>query len=145
MARAPVVKLRKAEPLQDYYQDREGNRYSVARLIDDSKDLQVFACPVAALCVGDRIWEGENIIGMAYHFKKVMDADLTVPIIIDWNGDIADGRHRLIRAIAEGKRTLPAVRITWKPDPCRPCQETAEQPTTSVASQYFWLKYGIKL
>ena len=122
MARAPVVKLRKAEPLQDYYQDREGNRYSVARLIDDSKDLQVFACPVAALCVGDRIWEEANILDMAYHFKKVMDADLTVPIIIDWNGDIADGRHRLIRAIAEGKRTLPAVRITWKPDPCRPCQ-----------------------
>jgi hypothetical protein len=48
-----------------------------------------------------------------------MDADLTCPILLDWNGDIADGRHRLIKALAKGRRTLKARRITWKPEPDR--------------------------
>ncbi|MDH0777516.1 hypothetical protein N5C96_29300 [Delftia tsuruhatensis] len=32
---------------------------------------------------------------------------------------IADGRHRVLKAIALGKRTIKARRMTWKPDPCR--------------------------
>ncbi len=35
----PRVKFRAIDPLQDYYQDRDGNRWSVARLVDDAKDL----------------------------------------------------------------------------------------------------------
>lgn len=41
------------------------------------------------------------------------------PILLDWHGSIADGRHRVLKAIALGKRTIKARRMTWKPDPCR--------------------------
>lgn len=123
MSKPPKVRLSKSEPLQDWYCDREGNRYSVARLIDDAKDLPVFDVPVAALRLGDEIWHGETILGLAFHVKKCMDADLDCPILLDWEGGIADGRHRLIKAIATGKRTLKAKRIDWKPTPDRPAEK----------------------
>jgi hypothetical protein len=111
--------MRAAEPLQDYYRDRNGDLYSVARLIDDSKDLPVFDVPVAALDLSDRIWDEANMHGLAFHVRKCMRADLSCPILLDWNGAVADGRHRIIKAIATGKTTIKARRMTWKPDPCR--------------------------
>lgn len=120
----PKVKLREAEPLQDCYQDREGNLYSVARMLDDAKNLPVFEVPVSALSLSDEIWGGCNILALAFHVKKCMDADLSFPILLDWNGDLADGRHRLIKAIATGKRTLLAKRFTWKMDPDRPAEKS---------------------
>lgn len=110
--------MRDAEPLQDWYQDRDGNRYSVAHLLDDTKSLPVFEVPIAALDLSDRIWAGENIFGLAFHVKKCMDADLSHPILLDWNGTLADGRHRLIKAIVTGKKTIKARRMSWKPEPC---------------------------
>lgn len=119
MSKPPKVTFRKAEPMQDRYSDRDGNLYSVARLVDDTKDLPVFDMPVAGLCVGDVIWVGSSILELARHVRQCMDADLDCPILLDWNGDIADGRHRLIAAIAKGRRTLKARRMNWKPDPDR--------------------------
>jgi hypothetical protein len=48
-----------------------------------------------------------------------MDADLNVPILIDWTGGIADGRHRVIRALIEGKATVKARRLIERPAPCQ--------------------------
>jgi hypothetical protein len=115
----PKVRLRDAEPLQDYYRDRNGDLYSVARLVDDSKDLPVFDVPVAALDLSDRIWDDANMHMLAFHVRKCMDADLSFPILIDWHGSVADGRHRIIKAIATGKRTVKARRMTWRPEPDR--------------------------
>ena len=119
MTKPPKVKLRDPEPLQDYYRDRDGCLYSVARLIDDSKDLPVFEVPVAAIDLSDRIWDESNIYGLAFHVRKCMSADLSCPILLDWNGALADGRHRIIKAIATGKTTILARRMQWKPEPCR--------------------------
>lgn len=123
MSKPPKVALRAIDPLQDRYSDRDGNLYSVARLIDDAKKLPVFEVPVSALSLGDVIWAGENILGLAFHVRKCMKADLNCPILLDWYGDIADGRHRIIKAIATGKRTLKARRMTWKPEPDRPAEK----------------------
>lgn len=118
-ARAPVVKIRTADPLQDYYRDRNGDLYSVARLVDDAKDLPVFDCPLAALELSSTPWEGENMFSLAFHVKKCLDADLNCPILLDWEGGIADGRHRIIMAIALGRRTVKARRFPWKVEPDR--------------------------
>lgn len=124
MSKPPKVALRAIDPLQDRYSDRDGNLYSVARLVDDAKNLPVFEVPVSALNLGDVIWAGANILDLAFHVKKCMKADLDCQILLDWHGDIADGRHRIIAAIAKGKRTLKARRITWKPEPCRPAEKS---------------------
>lgn len=119
----PRVKFRAIDPLQDYYQDRDGNRWSVARLVDDAKDLPVFEVPLAALDLTGRPWDGDSLFDLAFHVKKCMEADLSCPILLDWNGCIADGRHRVLKAIATGKRTIKARRMTWKPEPCRKAEE----------------------
>lgn len=115
----PKVRFRDAEPLQDYYSDPEGNLYSVAKLIDDTKKLKPFKLPLAGINLANKPWDGLSIFNLAFHCKKVMDADLTKPIILDWEGHIADGRHRVIKALALGKKHVLAVRMQWKPEPCR--------------------------
>jgi hypothetical protein len=122
MKKPPKVTMRAAEPLQDRYSDRDGNLYSVARLVDDTKNLPVFEIPIAGLCLADVIWANASIDELAFHVRKCMDADLSCPILLDWNGEIADGRHRLIAAISKGKRTIKARRMTWKPEPDRPAE-----------------------
>lgn len=118
----PAVKLRASEPLQDFFLDVDGNRYAVARLLDDAKDLPVFEVPLAALDLTGEIWKGANMLLLAFHVRKCMDADLNCPILIAWDGSIADGRHRILAAIAKGRRTLPARRMTWKPEPDKPAE-----------------------
>jgi hypothetical protein len=115
----PELGFADIEPLQDYYHDGSGNYYSVARLVDEAKDLKPFDAPLAALDLSGEIWSGCNIFSLAYHCKKVKEADLSYPIILDWNGSIADGRHRVIKALVEGMTTIKAVRITWTMTPCR--------------------------
>lgn len=122
MAKPPKVRLRDPEPLQDWFSDTEGNRYAVARLIDDAKDLPVFEVPLAALDLTGEIWKGADMRLLAFHVKKCMDADLKFPILIAWDGSIADGRHRILKAIAIGKRTILARRMQWRPEPDRQAQ-----------------------
>lgn len=117
--RPPRVEFNRHDPLQDYYNDGCGNEYSVAKLADDAKGLPVFDCPLAALDLSGEIWSGSNMHGLAWHCRRVKNADLDEPILLDWNGVIADGRHRVIKALVEGKRTIKARRLPWKPDPCR--------------------------
>lgn len=87
-----------------------------------AKGLPAFDCPLAALDLSDQIWVGCCIADMAEHCKQVMDADLRHPIILDWEGAIADGRHRVIKALCEGRTTIKAVRLTYKPQPCKPAE-----------------------
>ena len=116
MAKPPKITFRENEPLQAYYSDKDCNLYSVARLIDDTKHLPVFDVPLAAIDLGGEIWRGCDMFDLAAHVKQVMDADLRCPILLDWRGAIADGRHRVIKAIAEGRRTIKARRMHWQPE-----------------------------
>jgi len=118
MPKYPAIKFREPEPLQDYYRDREGFLYSVAKLVDDTRNLKPFKCPLASLDLSAHIWDDQNIIDLAFHCKRVNEADLSKPIIIAWDGVIADGRHRIIKALSNGEKHIMAVRMTWKPAPC---------------------------
>lgn len=112
----PLITFRDIDPLQDYYND-DGECYLVAKLVDEAKSLIPFEVPIASLDLGTEIWENISIYEAAFHCEKVKEADLSYPIILDWNGRIADGRHRIIKAIMEKRKTIKAVRITWKITP----------------------------
>jgi len=116
--RPPKIKLSKGAPLQDEFHDGSGEYWGVARLVDDTKGLKPFDAPLASLNLSGKPWDGYDIIGLATHCKRSVNADLSKPIIIAWNGMIADGRHRIIKALMTEKRTIKAVRMNWKPTPC---------------------------
>jgi len=109
-----ALPLGRNDPLLEYYHT-EGKKWSVARLIEDTKDLEVFDLPLAGMDLSGAVWQGCSMFDLARHVRKCMDADLSKPIILDWEGTIADGRHRVIKAVAEGRKTIKAVRMTWKP------------------------------
>lgn len=110
------VKFADHTPLEGYYNDGLGNLYSVARLVDMCKDLEPFSVPLQGFDLSHQIWTGYSIFDLAFHVKAVNDADLSFPIILDWNGAIADGRHRLIKALVLGHSTIKCVRMHWKPE-----------------------------
>lgn len=115
-AAPPVVRFRDIDPLQDYYHAR-GEWFSVARLIDETKHLEPFDCPLASLNLSDITWDNHTLYGIAFQVHKVFECDLKYPIILDWDGQIADGRHRVIKALAYKHSTIKAVRMDWKPTP----------------------------
>lgn len=55
---------------------------------------------------------------MVMHMKAVNDANLNCPIILDDEGDVMDGRHRIMKALLLGKKTIKAVRFEKNPPPC---------------------------
>ena len=91
--------------------------WSVARLVELSKALPVFEAPVAAIATDYTISDANDIRDFAAHMRKVLEADLSYPIILAPNGVIMDGRHRLAKAILEGRETIKAVRFNDPPTP----------------------------
>ncbi len=103
----------------DVQESRLGKHtWSVARLITLAKDLPVMHIPLEHM---NMFYKYENLTlrELVGHMKAVQDADLRYPIILDEDGDIMDGRHRLMKAILEGKKTIKAVRFTENPSPCK--------------------------
>jgi len=50
------------------------------------------------------------------HIERCLEADLSYPILI-WEGEIIDGTHRTIKALAQSKKTIKAKIITSLPYP----------------------------
>ena len=53
------------------------------------------------------------------HMMSVNNADLSFPIIMDEDGEVLDGRHRIMKALITGAETIKAVRFEENPSPCR--------------------------
>ena len=92
--------------------------WTVARLIMLSKDLEVFEIPLNHLNVYNTYGE-LSLRKMVMHMNAVNDADLSRPIILDEDGELMDGRHRIMKAMLNGEKTIKAVRFDKNPDPCK--------------------------
>lgn len=55
----------------------------------------------------------------AAHMARALRAALDYPIVIGPGGDVMDGMHRILRAHAEGRATIRAVRLRERPPPDR--------------------------
>jgi len=64
-------------------------------------------------------YEKLNLREMIMHMRAINNADLDYPIILDEDGEIMDGRHRLMKAMLEGISTVKVVRFDENPHPCR--------------------------
>lgn len=93
------------------------HKWSVARLIELSREFTVMEIPLDHLNMADS-YRNLNLREMVMHMKSVNDADLRFPIIMDEDGEIMDGRHRIMKAILTGKNTIKAVRFEENPNPC---------------------------
>lgn len=88
----------------------------VANLIEHAKALEVFDLPLAAVYSGCAVWEPvSSAYGLAKQMRRVLDVDTSHPVILDQEGFIMDGWHRVARALIEGKSTIKAVRFIETP------------------------------
>lgn len=117
-ARFPKVPIDTAGHKNGFYSDGS-SQWDVARLWELTKDLPVFDCPLAGMDLSHTAWAGSSLSALAEHCKRVNEADLSKPIILDWDGAVADGRHRIVKALMLGKTTVKAVRMTYRPEPSR--------------------------
>lgn len=91
--------------------------WSVARLFELSKNLEVMEVNIDHLNIYN-IYEKLTLREMVMHMKAVQCADLSFPIILDEDGEIMDGRHRIMKALLTGKNSIKAVRFDENPTPC---------------------------
>ena len=93
--------------------------WSVARLIELSKDLEVFDIPLMHMNIALNYNE-MSLRNMVAHIDAVNRADMSLPIILDEDGEILDGRHRVMKALLLKIETIKAVRFKENPRVCRP-------------------------
>lgn len=92
--------------------------WSVPRLFELVRDLPVMEVPLNHLSLY-YTYEKMTLREMVTHMRAVNDADLDKPIILDEDGELMDGRHRLMKAMLLGNETIKAVRFDENPSPCR--------------------------
>lgn len=94
------------------------NHWSVERLIMLSSEFEVMEIPLNHLNIYHN-YERVTLREMATYIRAVNDADLSYPIILDEDGEVMDGRHRIVKCLVEGIETIKAVRFDLNPTPCK--------------------------
>ena len=94
------------------------HEWAVARLFELSKDLKVMDIPLDHLNVFNKYKE-LTLRDMVMHMRAVKAADLNLPIILDEDGEIMDGRHRIMKAMLNNAKSVRAVRFDENPSPCK--------------------------
>ena len=94
------------------------HHWSVSRLVELTKDFEVMQVPLDHMGIWHK-YKDLTLREMVMHFQAVKEADLTKPIILDEDGEVMDGRHRIMKAMLIGDKTILAVRFDENPPPCK--------------------------
>ena len=119
MNNPPIVELQTQGLAENIYTS-DGNIWSASNLVQwcKEKEYPVFDLPLAGIDLSYSPWTSlSNVKQIANHFKRVQSANLDYPVIIDDHGYIADGWHRIVKALVDGKSTIKAIRIQEMPQP----------------------------
>ena len=92
-------------------------RWIISALWELAKDLPVQEMPMSALNTSNLCPKINVMASFVGHIKNVLDADMSFPIILDDEGWVMDGRHRVAKALLEGRETIKFVRFEVTPYP----------------------------
>jgi len=112
------MKIKKWHDAGDQYCRLGSHHWSVSRLIDLSKDFEVIDADINLLNVYLK-YENLTLREMVMHMKAAMNADLSCPVILDEDGEVMDGRHRIMKAMFLGVDKIKVVRFDENPVPCK--------------------------
>jgi len=104
-------------PPKDQMAQLGKHKWHVPRLFSLAEKLPVMDIPLEHVNMYYK-YETLTLRELVGHIVAVKKADLKYPIILDEDGEIMDGRHRLLKAMIAGKRTIKAVRFPENPSPC---------------------------
>lgn len=119
MNNPPIVELQTQGLAENTYRS-DNNIWSASNLIQwcKEKEYPIFDLPLAGIDLSYSPWTSlSNVKQIANHFKRVQLANLDYSVILDDHGYIADGWHRIVKALVDGKSTIKAIRIQEMPQP----------------------------
>lgn len=103
------------------YSDTNGNSWDVEKLIKLAKVLPVQRIATRQLhrWLDEAVWEDRSLTirEVVSHYVRIRGADLNCPLILDADGNLMDGAHRLAKAYIEGVVYLPVVQFEVTPPP----------------------------
>jgi hypothetical protein len=100
------------------YSDSNKNVWIVNHLIWNARELPVFEYLIEDIPIDDKIfWKLDCLRDIVAHYEKINQANLDYPIIINAEGQIMDGWHRIAKAISENKLSVKAVKFLITPPP----------------------------
>ena len=102
--------------------EHETLTWKVETLWELARDLPVETVPVKDLlpvleeicCI---LPDERSCMHMARHVKRVLEADLSHPVILSAEGALFDGSHRIAKAWALGMEEIQVVRFPVDPEP----------------------------
>ena len=102
---------------ESYYSTR-GNTYDAPTLVAFAKhkNYKTFDLPLVGIDISHMPFSGTTFGQFLYHLKRVNDTNLDYPVILDDEGVICDGWHRVAKAYLEGRPTVKAIRLLEMPD-----------------------------
>ena len=102
---------------ESYYSTR-GNTYDAPTLVAFAKhkNYKIFDLPLVGIDISHMPFSANTFGQFLYHLKRVNDTNLNYPVILDDEGVICDGWHRVAKAYLEGRPTVKAIRLLEMPD-----------------------------
>jgi hypothetical protein len=108
---APPVIGRKWHAGNEKVSSYGGRVWTVRDLRTAVENEPVFDLPLSLIPLSDHDFKCADLVEFAEHMLHVQQADLSDPVIMDNRGRLIDGRHRVVKALLEGVRSLPAKRV----------------------------------
>ena len=102
---------------------RQGlDAWDVDRLVAAVEGAHVEDVPLTAIRELDtEYWYDHGypatVRSVAEHCRLIQQVDLTYPIVLDPDGRVLDGMHRVARALLDGHTAIKAKRLTRMPAP----------------------------
>ena len=100
--------------------------YSARSLYDQAKKEKAkpYFFQLDSLDFSQKVFrETERLTDLAYHFRRAMEADCSIPIIVGPLGNVLDGYHRILKSVITGEkvsayrlRNLPQANIHTNKD-----------------------------
>lgn len=111
----PKVKLIKTTLLENNFVDKYKGVWNSTKLIEQSKKYKSFDMPLCGIDLSRMPWSMPSVVSFIDHMYRCENSDLKYPVILDDEGCIADGWHRIAKAILLGKETIKTIRLEEMP------------------------------
>jgi hypothetical protein len=90
-------------------------KYTTHDAIRMAEDLPVRSLPLMDFNISSSSPCSNNLRDFVAHMKATLDADLSYPIILNQDGEVIDGKHRLAKALLEKRTHIDVKRFETDP------------------------------
>lgn len=98
-------------------QDYNGKTYIVSNLIHIAEDIKVEDVDIRTINKYDELLNRDyDTVDLVNKIKQIQEVDLSYPILI-YRGFVMDGKHRVAKALLEGKKTIKVKYLEELPLP----------------------------